>query len=178
LNHRGAFEEARSHAAAALARLPGNRTAHAALARASLELGELTEAEHHSRIALHIADRIGRPDTTTMIGLAIVQTRLGRPDEAEKLYRDVIALEPAVAEWHFDLGGFLASHERYIEARTFFETTIQLEPSRADAYLRLGVVYMNLGDAQRAVETWKAGLRQAPDDSNLRMQLEAYRERP
>ncbi|MDO8629327.1 MAG: hypothetical protein Q7R41_02440, partial [Phycisphaerales bacterium] len=56
LNQRGDFERAREYALASLARLPGNRAGHLALARAAMELGDLLTAERHLRIGIEIGD--------------------------------------------------------------------------------------------------------------------------
>lgn len=160
LNQRGEFEGARNHALLALSRLPGNRAAHAALARAALELGDLGVAERHSRIALQIAEHVGRIDAPTMVGLAIVATRLGRMDEAEAIYHRIVELEPAVAEWCFNLASFLASQSRYRESIPWFEHTVRLDPSHGEAYYRLGMVWMKLSDPARASAVWQHGLAQ------------------
>ncbi len=156
LNGRGEFDRARDHALQALKRLPGNRTAHAAMARASLELGDLETAERHGRIALDIAEHVGRVDTPTMVGLAMVVTRLNRIDEAETIYRQVLELEPSVAEWRYDLASFLASQGRYAEAVPLFEETIRLDPLHGEAYYRLGTVWTNLAQPARAISVWES----------------------
>jgi tetratricopeptide (TPR) repeat protein len=171
LNARGDFAGAADHSRLALDRLPGNRTAHAALARASLELGDLETAERHHRIALAISERVGKTDTVTMIGLAIVETRLGRLDEAERTYRAVIDLEPSVAEWHLDLAGFLASQSRYEEAAAAFARALTLDPERIEAYSRLGIILMNLHKPGQAIRCWEEGLTRAPQDVPLRAEL-------
>jgi tetratricopeptide (TPR) repeat protein len=171
LNAREDFAGARDHSLVALARLPGNRTAHAALARASLELGDLETAARHHRIALGISERVGKTDTATMVGLAIVETRLGRLDEAERTYRAVIALEPDFAEWHYNLGVFLASQSRYDEAAPALATALTLDPERVEAYFRMGIVWMNLRRRGEAIRFWEEGLRRSPRDAPLRTQL-------
>jgi tetratricopeptide (TPR) repeat protein len=171
LNAREDFAGARDHSLIALGRLPGNRTAHAALARASLELGDLETAERHHRIALGISERVGKTDTATLVGLAIVETRLGRLDEAERTYRAVIELEPDVAEWHYNLGGLLASRGRYEEAAAALVTALSLDPKRPDGYYRLGIVQLNLRRPAEAIMSWEEGLRRAPRDVPLRAQL-------
>ena len=171
LNAREDFAGARDHSLITLRRLPGNRTAHAALARASLELGDLETAERHHRIALGILEKVGKTDAATMVGLAIVETRLGRLDEAERTYRAVIELEPDVAEWHYDFGGFLASRGRYEEAAAELATALSLEPERAEGYYRLGIVQLSLGRPAEAIRSWDEGLRRAPRDVVLRAQL-------
>ena len=171
LNDRGEYERAKEHSLYALSRLPSNRTAHLALARAALELGDLATAERHNEIALRISEALGKPDASTMVGLAIVQTRLGRPDDAEQAYRAAIAAEPDVAEWRYDLAGFLASRGRFDEAQRYLEEVLRLEPARVEAYSRLGVVQINRGDPAAAISAWGEGLQRAPRDVNLRAQL-------
>ncbi len=158
LNARGEFQRARDHAEEALRRLPGNRTAHAALARAALELGDLEAADRHGRIALGIAERVGRIDTPTMVGLAIVQTHLCHLDEAEALYRRIIELEPSVAEWHFNLAGFLASQGRLADSIPVFEEALRLDPNHGESYYRLGTVWLKLGHPAKASDVWKNAL--------------------
>jgi tetratricopeptide (TPR) repeat protein len=171
LNARKDFAGARDHSLITLGRLPGNRTAHAALARASLELGDLETAERHDRIALGISERIGKIDTVTMVGLAIVEARLGRFEEAELTYRAVIEVEPDVAEWHYNLGGFLASRGRYDEASAKLTTALALDPDRVEGYYRMGIVLMSLRKPADAIRSWEDGLTRAPRDVPLRTQL-------
>jgi len=102
LNRRGEFAEARTQAEAALEVLPGNRAAHAALAHAAFELGDLETAEQHGWIAMAIADHIGRPDLPTMIGMVAVLTLQDRLEEAEELRRRIVELDPSLASFRFD----------------------------------------------------------------------------
>lgn len=171
LNYRGEFEAARNHALTALELLPGNRSGHAALSRASRELGDWEAADRHGRIALGIAEKIGDVDAPTLVNLAIVQVHQGRDDQAEQLYQRAIAAEPREAQWRFDLAGFLASRGRYADAKPWFEQSIELEPSRIDAYLRLAIVHAALREYARAIEVLQTGLTQNPDDPGLQVQL-------
>jgi tetratricopeptide (TPR) repeat protein len=102
LNRAGEFPQATGQARLALERLPGNRTAHAALAHAVLELGELETAERHGRIALEIAEKLGRPDIPTMTRMIVILSLLGRLEEAETVRRRLVELDPSFANWHFD----------------------------------------------------------------------------
>lgn len=102
LNRLGEFAQAETQARIVLERLPGNRTAHAALAHAALELGDLQTAEHHGAIALAIADQIGRPDVSTMIRMVVILSLLERNQDAEAVQRKLIEIDPRFADWHFD----------------------------------------------------------------------------
>jgi Tfp pilus assembly protein PilF len=142
-------------------------------------LGDLGTAERHGRIALDIAGHLGRIDTPTMVGLAIVQTHLGRLGDAEQIYRTVLELEPSVAEWHFNLGGFLASQNRLAESVPFFEKCIELDPTFGEAYFRLGTIWIKLNEPGKAVSVWNQGLSQGDalsfeSKESLQLQLSEY----
>lgn len=171
LNQQGDFERAREHALASLARLPGNRTGHLALARAAMELGDLPTAERHLRIGIEIGDAAGKRDPALMVSLAMVLTRQQRYDEAEEVYRAVVALQPSVAEWHYALAGFLASRGRLEQAKASLDEVVRLDPNRVEACLRLGIVLENLDDFAGAISAIERGLQIDPHDVNLRAEL-------
>jgi tetratricopeptide (TPR) repeat protein len=171
LNDAQEYEPACKHARKALETLPGNRTAHVALGRCSLELGDLETAEEHYAIALNIAATVERTDTATMVGLAIVKTRLGELEEAEQLYRDLVACESDSPVSHYNLAGFLAKRGRRLEAKTAFEEALRLDPGYTAARFRLGVLLLALDDTAAAIDTFEEGLRHAPGDALLSAKL-------
>ena len=171
LNERKEFTRSIEHSRIALEKLPNNRIAHIALARASASLNVLETADQHFRIALNISQTVGKTDTATMVHLAHVQTQLDRLEEAERLYRDVIDLEPEVPEWFYNLAGFLASQYRFEESIPFFQKVIDLDPRMVQAYQRLGVVWMKMDQPTNAIEIWEQGLHRTPRDPDLQAQL-------
>ncbi len=171
LNSAEQYPAACEHAQTALKTLPGNRTAHIALGRCSLALDDLITAERHYETALDIAATMGRVDAATMLGLAIVKTRLGKPDQAERLYRAIVSAEPSTPAWHFNLAGFLASRGRTAEAKECLTQTLQLDPDYADARFRLGVLHAGDLDFERAVATFEEGLDRDPKHALLGAKL-------
>ena len=171
LNNAQEYKPAREHSRKALETLPGNRTAHVALGQCSLELGDLETAEEHYAIALNIAGVVERTDTATMVGLAIVKTRLGKLKEAEQLYRDVLACEPDSPVSYYNLAGFLANRGRRSEAKAAFEEALRLDPGYTAARFRLGVLLLALDDPAAAIDTFEEGLRHAPEDALLSAKL-------
>jgi tetratricopeptide (TPR) repeat protein len=171
LNQRGDFDRAREHALVSLARLPGNRTGHLALARAAMELGDLPTAERHLRIGIEIGDAVGKRDPALMVSLATVLTRQQRYGEAEEVYQAIVALQPSVAEWHYAMAGFLASRGRFEEAKASLDEVLRLDPNRAEACLRLAVVLKSLDDFAGAISALERGLQIDPHDVNLRAEL-------
>ena len=104
LNERGQYEQARRHALQALELLPGNRSAHRALAQAALALGDLPTAEQHFRRAREIAEHVGKPDVPVLLGLAEVCARQENYTEAVELYREALTQAPQIVEVYYLLG--------------------------------------------------------------------------
>jgi tetratricopeptide (TPR) repeat protein len=170
-NNRGEFAAAREHARRALAVLPGNRSSHLSLARASSELGDLTTARDHYRTTIAIDSHTGRSDVTPLLGLAIVETRLQAFDQAEAAYRQIIALEPREAEGYVALGSFLASRNRDGEAMECLKQAISLQPTHIQAAYRLSVLHRSASDDAAAIDTLRAALDATPNEPTLTSQL-------
>ncbi len=92
--NRGDYERSREHSLAALKILPGNRSAHVALAKASLALADGTTAEHAFRTALDITAALKQTDLDSMMGLAESLAQQSQWDEAEALDRSLLANPP------------------------------------------------------------------------------------
>ncbi|MDO8629038.1 MAG: tetratricopeptide repeat protein, partial [Phycisphaerales bacterium] len=118
-----------------------------------------------------IGDAVGKHDSALMVSLATVLTRQQRYDEAEEVYRAIVALQPSVAEWHYALAGFLASRGRLEEAKASLDEVLRHDPNRVDACLRLGIVLENLDDFAGAISALERGLQIDPRDVNLRAEL-------
>ncbi len=165
------YAEAKEHAAQALTILPGNRTAHVAAATAALALDDAPTAEIHFRRALEIAERLGRADAFSAHGLAQALARTGRVEEAIGLYRSLADAAPTDAEWPLAAGTLLAQLDRFDEARIWLERAIRVRPDSPTTSLRLGVVWMKLGNPAKAVEIWQAGLQHSPGNLEILEQL-------
>lgn len=84
--------------------------------------------------------------------LALRGGRAGQGDQAkaESLLHRAIALDPAFAEAHLQLGILLAETGRDEEARREYQESIAADPSLGVAHYRLGQAFMRAGDAERA----------------------------
>lgn len=161
----GDYEAARTHASAALARLPDHRRAHIALARASAQLGDLEAAAEHYERAIEL-----KPVEASILGLAEVLFRMGRYLAAETYYARATELSPeSAAHWH-NLG-IVASYLGSPEAADRFRRAIELDPHFAKAYYRLGIFWHRQGDERRAIEVWSTGLERSPGDVALLTKL-------
>lgn len=168
------FEEfalARKRAERAVSILPGNRIAHRILGQAAFAQGEATLAEKHLRTSLTIANNLGKFDPAAAMSLATLLMQQDRYDEAEELYRALVAAAPGEPSRHFALGSFLGSRGKLVEARASFERAVKLYPSYVDAYLRLGVVSRMLGEPQDAIAAFQTSVELDPGSVAARAEL-------
>src|SRR5215468_2864234 len=70
---------------------------------------------------------------------------------AEKEYRTVLALKPAFAEAHMNLGLVFQLQGRTTDAMTEFRSALRLKPTLTGANFFLGVDYCQLGEGKDAI---------------------------
>ncbi len=92
-------------------------------------------------------------DTQTMIRIANRRLAAGEYHAAERLYRDVLRLDPDSYDAHLNLGVLHGLADRNHEAAAALERAIGIDPQRADAHALLTIAYIKTGRAE-------AGLRQ------------------
>jgi Tfp pilus assembly protein PilF len=74
----------------------------------------------------------------------------GQGDGAAEQYREVIRLKPGFADAHCNLGNLLGAQKRFEEAAKELQTCTQLDPSRLEANLGLGLILMGEGKTAEA----------------------------
>jgi tetratricopeptide (TPR) repeat protein len=103
--------------------------------------------------------------------LAVSHHHAGRPDEAERLCRAVLAIEPD----HFGATHYLAlaanRRGQRDEAEALFRRAVTLKPSDVGARNNLGALLQTLGRANEAVAELTATLRLAPDNAAVHNNL-------
>ena len=137
----------------ALAADPTHWKSHNNMALASIDLGELEVAEAHYRESIAI-----EPQPAIYNDLGFVLERQGLSDEAAEQYREALALDPASASAHFNLGASLARDGELEEAERHFRAALKVNPS-AQTYTGLGIVLGQQGESDDAI----AHLRRAVD---------------
>lgn len=109
-------------------------------------------------------------DARPRLGLAILLQQTGELDQAERLYRRVIELEPGQAVALNNLAWLLSRDRgKSGEAETLAQRAVQLGPQNADYYDTLGSVLLRLvGRESDALAAFESCARLAPANSALR----------
>src|SRR5260221_9497450 len=82
---------------------------------------------------------------------------------AEQEYRAVLALDPAFAEVHMNLGLVYQLEDRSTDAMAEFQSALKIKPGLAGANFFLGVDYCNLGEGAKAIPYLRAALKADSD---------------
>jgi tetratricopeptide (TPR) repeat protein len=84
---------------------------------------------------------------------AVEATKAGQLDEAEALYKEVLAKLPDLAGAHYNLGYIYQTKKDWKAAETEFVKVSELQPTRSDAFIALAAIRELDGRAQEGIET-------------------------
>ena len=176
---RGQPEVAAEHLRTALALDPAHRETRYLLAMTERQLGnperagelisDLEDAEISSLDdpMLEAVFELVR-DTQTMIRTANQRLAEGNRLAAERLYREVLRLDPDSYDAHLNLGVLHGLADRNQEAVLALERAIEIDPDRADAYALLTIAYIKTGRAEEGLRQLERALEIDPDHPRAR----------
>lgn len=75
--------------------------------------------------------------------------------QIESLLKSSLALDPALAEAHLQLGNLYSDQHKYAESIPEYVRALELSPDLADAHYRLGQAYVRTGEKDRAQEQFE-----------------------
>ncbi len=98
----------------------------------------------------------------------------GKLDEALKQYTDAQLIAPESPELHYNIGIILYRQQEYEKAAEEFQRSLESRRPeiQAQAYYNLGNTYVQMNEALKAVESYQKGLNIAPDDEDIKFNLE------
>jgi tetratricopeptide (TPR) repeat protein len=95
---------------------------------------------------------------------ALSSERKGKPEDAERLYRQAIELDPAFCDAMDNLGRLLRSQGKLDEAISWYRRSLEILPGNTVARMNLGLAYNLQGKFAEAVAEYETLVRTAPDD--------------
>ena len=95
------------------------------------------------------------PPTATILQEAVQLHRAGRLQEAERLYRLILAADPQKPDVHHNLGAVLARHGRLAEALPHLKTAVEGRPSQSKYWSACIQVMQALGAREEMVELYR-----------------------
>jgi len=130
-----------------------------ALARLSIQAGDLAHAEAHCRQVLRADPR--HADALHLLGGLAYQS--GHFDAATQLVRQALEQVPTNAAWHADLGLILVAQGHMLEAEGCYDQALKLRPEFAEAHAAMCHVLTQIGRLEDAVRHGREAVRLRPD---------------
>ena len=176
---RGQPETAAEHLRAALALGPQHRETKYLLAMTERELGNAGRAaELLEGLADAEVPSLDDPmmqavlalfrDTQTMIRTANERLADGDHVAAERIYGEVLRLDPDSYDAHLNLGVLHGLADRNQEAAAALERAIEIDAKRADAYALLTIAYIRTGRAELGLQQLEKALEIDPEHPRAR----------
>jgi protein O-GlcNAc transferase len=121
--------------------------------------GKLSEAERLCRDIVGVKNDFF--DALHM--LAVIQSKLGRKDEALENFDRALAVQPANAEALCNRGAIQHALNRLTCALTSYENALAVRPDNADAHFRRGNILFELERFEESLLSYERALAQRPD---------------
>ncbi len=171
---RGRFQEAAERLRAALALDPAHRETRYLLAMTERRLGYAARAEELlAGLESYEVSSLDDPmletvfelvrDSQSLIRRANQRLAEGDRPAAERLYREVLRLDPDSYDAHLNLGVLHGLADRNREAASALERAVASDPGRADAYALLTIAYIKLGRAEEGLRQLEKALTIDPE---------------
>ena len=146
---------------------PDNERGYFFLGKLYFQKGDYASAEANYKKALDINPSFG----SALNELAVVYEQEGKIKESEQIYKDVIVLFPHSLESYVRYGNFLFRVNRIKDARAQFEKAESLDVGNPDLKLRLGLLYIENGEYDKAIEEFRVILMGNPEDERAKYYL-------
>ncbi len=200
---RGQFEQATEELKKAISLAPADSALRIALVRSYAQMSELEKALRACQEALRlspkdpmlwiwmgaICQRLERFDDAVIAYQRLVELQPGDPfwydrliQSAEKandlvtlidIFQKLVELLPDSAQFRFQLGYYLVRLGDTEKACGFLEDSIRLDPNLVAARNVLGLIYLDLGRDEEALEQFKLYRSLVPEDTEVLLNLAA-----
>ncbi len=179
----GKYDEALAVFEQFSAKYPGIYGARLNVATAYLKKGDLDRAESEFREVLarvvKVHGDVAKDKATSLralSGLGELALKKGDFEAAQKSFREALEISPEDAVAAYNVGEIFFSNQKVDEAIPFFELACRIKKDWPKPYHRLGLVYLNKGDFDKALENLRKFVEldpQNPEAANLRATITA-----
>jgi Flp pilus assembly protein TadD len=108
---------------------------------------------------------------TELFQRGVVEHRAGRLLQAQAAYRQILTIDPANAEAHYNLGAALRALGRPAEAEASYREALRLRPNYPEAHSNLGAALRALGRPAEAQASYREALRLRPNSPEVHSNL-------
>lgn len=147
--------------------IPKDERGYYFLGRLYSETGDFKKSEIYYKRSLELNS--GYP--SALIDLAVVYEKQGKFEESENIYKQLVVLFPTSFEANLRYGNFLFRLNRLADATTQFKKAEQLDYQNLDLKLRLGLLYLEKKEYDKAIEEFKLILLGNPGDERAKYYL-------
>lgn len=95
----------------------------------------------------------------------------GKYDESIKLLREAQKLDPDDINYPYELAYAYYAKKDYKKAKKYLEGILDHKDINDRVYQMLGNTYDNMGDSEKAIETYEAGIKLFPKSGNLYLEM-------
>ena len=164
--HKGYYDEAISNLRKSIQIDSTFAHAYEALVYVYDILGEYSLAEEAIKKAIRFSSKLPRVE---QLRILLREAKLRGDWDAEFEYlKQLVALQPDEADWHFRLGWYYAIHKPSLEQSVFeYEKAIEIDPEgQPRFYGYLGYTYQKWGMREEAISVLKKYVSLLPDDAD------------
>ncbi len=140
-----------------VANSPYDLEAYNLLGKAHLLNGRIEDAQQAFSLAIPVS---------VLNNYATTLKKMGRIEEAERIFLVALSLNPNDSDLLFNLGNLYNSTTALQKAKNAYEQAIALRPDFSAAHYNLGLVYSRLEDRQKALKHLKRFLELSPNARN------------
>jgi tetratricopeptide (TPR) repeat protein len=179
----GKFDEALAVFEQFSAKYPEIYGARLNVATTYLKKGDLDRAESEFREVLakvvEVHGEVAKDKATSLralSGLGELALKKGDFEAAQKSFREALEISPEDAAAAYNVGEIFFSNQKVDEAIPFFELAVRIRKDWPKPYHRLGLVFLNKGDFEKALENLRKFVEldpQNPEVANVRATITA-----
>ena len=104
--------------------------------------------------------------TEETFNLAVKNHQEGKTDIAQKLYNQVLKIDPNYVDAHNNLGIIFKALGEHQKAKSCYEKAIEINPNYVDAHNNLGSILKELGENQKAKDCYEKAIEINPNYIN------------